>query len=100
MDDMTAVLVFGVAALLLLAGVQAVRFWKDKNAGFTSSFTKSFGLILVATLGVSLALSETSVKDANGAYALLGIIAGYLVATATPDEATKKTPPSTSTKKK
>jgi hypothetical protein len=79
---MNQVLWFGAAALTLLAFVQAVRFWKGpQGATFNPVFTKSFGLILVATLGVALALSGTDVKDANGAYTLLGIIAGYLAGT-------------------
>ena len=76
--DLIAILVFGAAALLMLAGVQGVKFWRKPDARFTGSFTKSYGLILVATLGAALVFAGSSIKDANGAYTLLGIIAGYL----------------------
>jgi hypothetical protein len=74
-------LVFGVLAMALLAALQWVRF--QKGGKFSASFMKSYGLIMVATLGCVLIFADATSEAKTGAFTLLGTIAGYL-ATAKP----------------
>jgi cytochrome c biogenesis factor len=74
--DIVAILIFGVVVLAGLAALQ----WKRVSMGgrFSLNFLKGYGLILVATLGAALALSDAPKADKTGAFTLLGTIAGYL----------------------
>lgn len=72
----TMLLLFGGLALVLLAVLQGIRVFKGGK--FTTNFSKSYGLIVLATFGVALATATVSDTAKSAAYGLLGTIAGYL----------------------
>ena len=76
MKELLVIIGFGALALLVLAGLQRIRLRQDHQ--FSISFTAGYGLILVATLGVALAISNATGGAKTGAFTLLGTIAGYI----------------------
>jgi hypothetical protein len=71
-------LTFIFAALLLLTTLQHTSLRKQEGK-FSATFARLYGLLVIAGLGVTLALSADIAGDAqSAAYTLLGIVAGYL----------------------
>lgn len=90
-DLVRLVVIFGVIALALVLLAMLHRNWKRGDGKiFTVTFGRTFGLIVIATLAVTLALTSVDTEAKSGAFALLGTIAGYLAAgsrSTTPDPA-------------
>jgi hypothetical protein len=75
------ILLFGAGAMLMLAVLQYLRWRREEKRLFSFSFLKAYGLIMVATLGAVLVLTDVQSEARTGAFTLLGTIAGYLATT-------------------
>lgn len=89
MSDTGWVAAIGGGALFALFLLQALRMFQTQSQ-FSKGFTRSFGLIFIATMAVFLVVVETTDAELTAAFTILGTIAGYLVGSQ-PDGSTKKT---------
>lgn len=70
-------LLFGTLVLFVFALIYVLhRFWR--RTAFNITFSRLYGLLVVAILAVALAFAELSGETQTAAYTLLGTIAGYL----------------------
>ncbi len=93
-------LLFGGATLVVFALIYWFSF--NKNLGrrtLNVTFSRLYGLITVAVLGVALAFAAVGEQSRTAAFTLLGTIAGYLAGASptTSPTATAVTPPDSET---
>jgi hypothetical protein len=66
-----------------------MRIWRE-HAAISRGFTRTFGIIFVATLSVFLVSTEATAEELTAAFTILGTLAGY-IAGAKPEGTTTTT---------